>query len=253
MYKIKNFLLIGIDITKHGCTIAKALLEAGERPVGAVISTWNHELVEICKPFHKTWLEPEEAAKLAEKIPVQTMDNAIVEIYKTCQIPFIFVDKLSSDTAADLVEQTGADTALLAEGPILKGRILTSAPCGVVNFHAAPLPAFRGNYATYWALYNDVPLQVSAHIVSAGIDTGDILMRQTLPVFRGDKLSDIDSRGYEVAGNLAVSLVRQARSAGIPRIRQERWEGTDYRGNMPNDIIQECARRLAAEEYGFYE
>jgi|GEM_PF-6595084 len=252
MFSVKRFILIGIDRTKHGCRIAKALLESGERPLGAVISTWNHDLVRICESFQKNWLEAASAEKLAKIIPAQT-DDAIVEIYKTYKVPFIFVDKLSSDIAAEIIRDTGADAALLAEGPILKGVVLDSVPQGIVNFHAAPLPAYRGNYATYWALYNDVPLEVSAHIVAEGIDTGDILMRARLPVFHGDKLTDIDNRGYGIAGDLAVALIRQAKTTGIKQIRQERWEGTDYRGNMPEDIIQECARRLAAGEYGFYE
>jgi len=253
MFSVKRFILIGIDLTKHGSKIATALLEAGERPLGAVISTWDHDLVRICEPFRKSWREPTAAKELAAMIPAQTSDDAIVGIYKKYNVPFIFVDKLSSDIAVEIIKETGADTALLAEGPILKGPVLGSVPQGIVNFHAAPLPACRGNYATYWALYNDVPLEVSAHIVSAGIDTGDILMKTRLPVFRGDTLTDIDSRGYEVAGALAVALIRQAKSTGIKPIRQERWEGTDFRGNMPEDIIQECARRLAAGEYGFYE
>ena len=253
MFSVRQFILIGIDLTKHGCRIATALLEAGERPLGAVISTWNHELVRISEPFRKTWREPPSAARLAGMIPVPTAEDAIVEIYKNNNVPFIFVDKLSSDIAVEIIKDTGADTALLAEGSILKGAVLGSVPQGIVNFHAAPLPAYRGNYATYWALYNDVPLEVSAHIVAAGIDTGDILMKTRLPVFRGDTLADIDTRGYEVAGELAVALIRQAKSTGIKPVRQERWEGTDFRGNMPEDIIQECARRLSAGEYGFYE
>jgi methionyl-tRNA formyltransferase len=174
-------------------------------------------------------------------------------IYLENNIPHLFIPGFNHPVTIDILSHGGVDAVLMAETSILKKPILSSIPGGFLNLHAAPLPEYRGSNTTYWALYHDEPLYVTAHIVDQGVDTGPILGKKRLPVFRGDTLINIAQRGYEICGELATILLSKALQSGIQCIPQKTWQGKTYKGILPPQILEECERRLREEEYTHYE
>jgi hypothetical protein len=244
--------MVGLATTSHGVALVKHVLQAGLRPAFALIVAETDAHLEHSRSL---WTTLDWSSGLpTPSQEFSAIDQTKVEpLYLEAKVPYIFVPGLNSDVACDLLVRTPVDALLLAESPVLKGRILSAPRCGIINIHAAPLPEYRGNYATYWALYYDDPLYVSAHLVDRGIDTGPILARSRLPVHRGDTLQDIDRRGFEACGKLAADTLRQALQWGLPLAHQARWQGRTFRGSMPQEIIRELERRLRSEEYSHYE
>ncbi len=253
---MRRFLVFGIHHSLHGAALARHLVQAGLRPELVLISAAREEQLNASRPFwdrRRRWSNA--AAVLQAHAPLAARDepDAVATVYQEAGIPYLFVPGFGSDVTCGLLEAASADAMVLAEGPILKGRVLKTFSRGIINLHAAPLPAYRGSCATWWALYHDEPLEVCAHLVTEGVDTGPILGRRRLPVRRGDTLEDIDRRGFEVCGELLVEVLRQARHGGIVPAPQRDWEGRTFRGRMPRDIEEECRRRLREQEYTHYE
>ena len=48
--------------------------------------------------------------------------------------------------------------------------------------HYGLLPRYRGMNVTEWSIYYDDPVGVTVHAVDPGIDTGEILLQETLTV-----------------------------------------------------------------------
>ncbi len=255
-FRARRFVILGIHHSWHAVAVARHLAAAGLRPELALVSAAHDGQLDASRPFWQRprwWRRAREVLRAHAPLAERDEPDAVPRVYQETGVPYLFVPGFGSDLTCGLLEAAGADAIVLAEGPILKGRILRTAPGGIINLHAAPLPAYRGNCATWWALYHDEPLEACAHLVTEGVDTGPLLARRRLPVRRGDTLEDIDRRGFEVCGELLVEVLQHARGGGIVPRPQRDWEGRTFRGWMPQDIVDECRRRLRELEYTHYE
>lgn len=72
----------------------------------------------------------------------------------------------------------------------------------IMNFHNALLPAYPGRNALSWAIWNDENyVGPTWHLVTNGVDAGDILWQERIPV-------GADSKAYELAGAVMKSAVK---------------------------------------------
>ena len=60
---------------------------------------------------------------------------------------------------------------------ILKLSIIDG-PWKIINCHPAILPRYRGKGSPIWAIYEEGPTGVTAHLVDSGIDTGPVIHRE---------------------------------------------------------------------------
>ena len=86
-----------------------------------------------------------------------------------------FVDVLRG-LAPDLI-------VVVAFGQILSKEILSLPPLGCINVHASLLPRYRGAAPMQWAIVRgEKETGVTTMFMDEGLDTGDMLMRETLPL-----------------------------------------------------------------------
>ena len=101
---------------------------------------------------------------------------------------------------------------------ILPEELLAHPARGVINFHDGPLPRYAGLYAPTRALLDgEVEHGVAWHAVDAGIDTGDLLVSETLPVEPDDTSLSLQLRCVE-AGCASFDRL-------LPMLHQERIKG----------------------------
>lgn len=248
--QIQSFGCIGINTTEHGVAILSALLEAGLTPAFLLVSAETDEQLAVCAPFfgRTDWV----SALTGNELTSFTGPNSLAGLACAAGIPTLFVPGLSSDVAVKLARAVMVDAVLLLETPVLRGDILHIAKSGLINFHAAPLPCYRGSNATLWALYHDEPLEVWAHFVEARVDTGDLISCLPLPVFRSDTINSLATRACQVSASLAVQLILQARGGGIVVTVQDVRMAERFRGPMPEAVLDACKSRLALGQYSFY-
>ncbi|MFM8278264.1 MAG: condensation domain-containing protein, partial [Cyanobium sp.] len=66
---------------------------------------------------------------------------------------------------------------------VLPTKVLATAKRWAINFHDSPLPSYAGLNAPSWALLNQESLHgVTWHLMTEGIDEGDILLRRSFPI-----------------------------------------------------------------------
>ena len=86
-----------------------------------------------------------------------------------------FVDVLRG-LAPDLI-------VVVAFGQILSKEILSLPPLGCINVHASLLPRYRGAAPMQWAIVRgEKETGVTTMFMDEGLDTGDMLVRETLPI-----------------------------------------------------------------------
>src|SRR5262249_49488551 len=98
---------------------------------------------------------------------------------------------------------------------IIPDALLRKATRAAINYHDAPLPRYRGLYATSWALLNEEDEHgITWHEMVAGIDEGRILSQRRFAVTRADTAHALNARCYEEAVSAFSEIVPKL-SSGI--------------------------------------
>ena len=119
---------------------------------------------------------------------------------------------------------------------ILRPPWIDLAPQGFVNFHAGKLPNYRGRNVINWALINgETEIGLTAHFIDEGIDTGDIISQQTLPVAWTDTYGDVLEATTAALPDLVSKTVRLISDGQAQRQPQSHLPGTYYAGREDGD------------------
>jgi methionyl-tRNA formyltransferase len=123
----------------------------------------------------------------------------------------------------------GADLIVTAAfGLILPQRVLDIAPRGAVNVHASLLPRWRGAAPVQRALLaGDEVTGVSIMLMDAGLDTGPVLLQESIPISKSDTAGTLTGRLAELGGRLLVRAV-EALEAGQLKPVPQPAEGAIY-------------------------
>lgn len=101
---------------------------------------------------------------------------------------------------------------------ILGTTFLDAFPLRVVNIHPALLPSFPGLHAQKQAFDYGVKISgCTVHFVDSGVDTGPIILQQTVPVLPGDDEETLTARILEQEHQLLPEAIRLV-AAGRLRI-----------------------------------
>ncbi len=109
--------------------------------------------------------------------------------------------------------------AVTAFGRILPKAILDLPPMGCVNVHGSLLPAYRGAAPIQWALiHGDAETGITTMLMDEGMDTGAVLLQQTVPIEPEETSLELGARLAKVGGALLVeTLTRLAEQSLVPR------------------------------------
>ena len=105
--------------------------------------------------------------------------------------------------------------ALTAYGKILPEPLINLPPLGTINVHGSLLPKYRGAAPIQWALINGEPeTGVTIMQMDAGMDTGDILLQEKIPITRDDTAGTLSLKMAELGARAlgrALDLLRDGK------------------------------------------
>ncbi len=110
---------------------------------------------------------------------------------------------------AEFFRALGLDAAVVAAyGLILPEAFLTAPKRGCLNIHASILPRWRGGDPIQAAIL-DVDAQTGITIMQmdAGLDTGDMLLKQATPIGTHDTAGDLHDRLAEMGASLVLQTL----------------------------------------------
>lgn len=131
--------------------------------------------------------------------------------------------------AQEEIRLLGADAIVTAAfGLIVPQRVLDMAPRGALNVHASLLPRWRGAAPIQRALLaGDEATGVSIMLMDAGLDTGPVLLQETVPILRGDTAGTLGERLAQLGGSLVVRALDALDAGGLEAVPQAA-EGVSY-------------------------
>ena len=116
-------------------------------------------------------------------------DDDVVEAARALGVPVVTDVGLAAVERAIL--ETGPDCVVVSSyDRILPSRVL--ATTRFVNVHYAPLPEYRGRANVNWAVINrEQETAITIHVMAPGLDAGNILFQQRLPIGPDDTVEDL--------------------------------------------------------------
>lgn len=91
---------------------------------------------------------------------------------------------------------------------ILSAEILNIPQAFAINYHDSPLPKYAGLHASTWALLNQENQHaITWHIISPGIDEGDILKQASIDIVPDETASTLNVKCFEAAIDSFAELV----------------------------------------------
>ena len=157
--------------------------------------------------------------------------------------------------ARDALLASGADCMVVAAyGLILPQWVLDLPRLGCLNIHASLLPRWRGAAPIHRAIEaGDASTGVTIMQMDAGLDTGDMLLVEALPISTSDTTATLHDKLAQLGGRMIVEALEIAACGKLTPVKQpeagvtyahkiEKAESTvDW--NLPADVI---ARRVRA-------
>lgn len=201
------------------------------------------------------------ASKLAGQLlgrregAVAAADNdALREMCDSRGVPLHTVADYHADEATGLMRGTRADLGVIYGTNIIRESVFGIPRLGSINFHQGLAPLYRGGPPVFWELYNgEREVGLTVHFVAAKVDTGDILLQESVPlayddahgddfeVFIEEYKSRLRARSAELVAR-AVGLIAEGAHEARP---QDTTQGKRYR--LPTKREKdELRRRLRA-------
>ncbi len=115
----------------------------------------------------------------------------------------------------------------IAFGQILSQEVLDIPLRGTVNVHASLLPAYRGPNPIQWALLdNCAETGLTTMLTDIGVDTGAMLLKETLPIGPEDTTGTLAEKLSAMAGPLLVKTLEGLSQGEIAPVPQPHEQAT---------------------------
>jgi len=112
-------------------------------------------------------------------------------------------------------------------GRIIPQWMLELPPLGNINLHASLLPKYRGAAPIQWAIARGENVTgVTTMKIDAGLDTGDILLQQEIPIAPDDTAETLGPKLAAVGADLTVATLASLRGGTIQPRKQDNSKAT---------------------------
>ena len=136
--------------------------------------------------------------------------------------------KRETETVTPLIKSLEPDCiVVVAYGKLLPSEILEIPRFGCVNVHGSLLPKYRGAAPIQWTVLNgDEYGGVTTMLMAEGMDTGDILMQNSVKVGETETSAELYDRLSYVGAELLVKTLSGLESGSVAPLPQNPDEAT---------------------------
>ena len=150
----------------------------------------------------------------------------VKELALKASIPVLQPESIRGDEFLAELRQYHPDIiGLTAYGNILPENIINLPPLGTINVHGSLLPKYRGAAPIQWVLINgETETGITIMQMDKGVDTGDILLQEKLPIGPEDTAGGLSGKLAELGG--------KALGAALDLLRLDKLNPTQQNNNL---------------------
>lgn len=112
---------------------------------------------------------------------------------------------------------------------ILKSNIINIPFLGCINLHPSLLPKYRGMSPQHWPIINgDTETGITIHFINEGVDTGDIILQETIKITDNMYVVDLQLKMMKLYGDIMVRAIKKISKGNTIFIKQDILKGSYY-------------------------
>ena len=135
--------------------------------------------------------------------------------------------KSNADFRSRLCDLNPDAIIVVGYGRIIPQWMLDLPPLGNINLHASLLPKYRGAAPIQWAIARGENVTgVTTMKIDAGLDTGDILLQQEIPIAPDDTAETLSPKLAAVGADLTVATLASLPGGTIQPRKQDNSKAT---------------------------
>jgi methionyl-tRNA formyltransferase len=148
---------------------------------------------------------------------------AVKVLAENTGIPVLQPTKIKTEEYLDIIREFDPDLIIVtAYGRILPGSLLRLPPLGAINVHGSLLPKFRGAAPIQRAiLEGEKETGITIMQMDEGMDTGDILLQDSLPIKTDDTSATLAAKMSRLGGKLLIEALELLRRDELTPTRQD--------------------------------
>ena len=143
-------------------------------------------------------------------------------------IPVYTPAKLNAPEAVAQLKALQPDLlVVVAYGQLLSKEVLQAAPLGAINIHGSLLPFYRGAAPIQRVLMNgERESGITIMYLDQGMDTGDMILRQVLPVEENETFGSLHDKLCQLGSELLLSALPLIEAGTATRVAQAHEQAT---------------------------
>lgn len=160
---------------------------------------------------------------------LEVVSSPVKQCSLKLQLPIIQPETIKNN--ADFRDQLTAinpdAVIVVGYGRIIPQWMLDLPPFGNINLHASLLPKYRGAAPIQWAIAQGETITgVTTMKIDAGLDTGDILLQEKIPIAPDDTAETVAPKLAAVGANLIVATLHGMQAGNISPRPQDHTQST---------------------------
>src|SRR6476619_5200817 len=147
---------------------------------------------------------------------MKLQESAVKQYAITKELKVLQPDKLKNAQFLEELKELNADLQVVVAFRMLPEVVWNMPPMGTINVHGSLLPQYRGAAPINWAIINgEKETGVTTFKLQHEIDTGDILLQETIPVGENETAGEIHDRMKEIGAQLLVRTIEELASGRL--------------------------------------
>jgi methionyl-tRNA formyltransferase len=186
-------------------------------------------------------------------IAIGPLPDTITHFAWSHSIPIWNVYRLSDTFTHSILAAYGADVICVAcFSQRIPSSILSLPHLGSINVHPSLLPKNRGPVPLFWTFRNgDGTAGVTIHVMDEGMDSGDILAQEAIPLPDGISYAQLEEQCAHVGGKLLTQTVRKLYEGKAIRTPQDAAYSSYYSFPIEKDLFVRPEEWDAHDLYDF--
>jgi methionyl-tRNA formyltransferase len=168
--------------------------------------------------------------------------SAIKEFAEFSYLPILQPENLKDPLFLSDLKKLEADIFMVVAFRMLPEEVWKMPSVGTINLHASLLPQYRGAAPINRVLINGESYTgVTTFVIDDKIDTGNILMREEVPIYPHENAGDLNYRLKNLGARLVIKTLISVSEKGIHPVPQIRFtrEG-ELLKTAPKIFLKDC-------------
>ncbi len=169
------------------------------------------------------------------------LQSSAVKIYALEKgIPVLQPEKLRNPSFLETLRSYNADLQVVVAFRMLPELVWNMPPMGTINVHGSLLPQYRGAAPINWAIINgDTETGITTFRLKHEIDTGDILLREKLPIGPEETAGELHDRMKELGASVLLKTIKALAEEQVQALPQTEFRNEAIR-HAPKIFTDTC-------------